>query len=100
MTVELDAEALAATQELAWRDESVITDATITRIVTAYLEAVEARKPVLQVRLHDGPEYRWTAYDTRNNLVVAASTQGYNDPRDRDHNIEMVLGGGYRLDIS
>lgn len=65
----------------------------------AYLEILEAKKPELRVVKHDGAEFRWTAYDTRNDLIVAASTQGYNDPRDRDHNIEMVLGGGYRLDL-
>lgn len=113
MTIEVDEEALvAALKSAPMLDSSAMTAALappfdpqplliamLGPMVAAYLEAVEAKKPELRVVKHDGAEFRWTAYDTRNDLIVAASTQGYNDPRDRDHNIEMVLGGGYRLDL-
>ena len=91
MTVEPDLEALNA----------ITHDAGDEELIRSYLDAAEANKPALWVvRYDDGETYRWTAIDTRNGRIVAASTQAYDDPRDRDHNIEMVLGGGYRLDIS
>ena len=96
MTIEVDQEALAE----AWGGDDYANMTLTAPLVQAYLEAAAARKPVLRVlRYDDGETYRWTAVDSRNGLVVAASTQGYDDPRDRDHNIEMVLGGGYRLDL-
>jgi hypothetical protein len=66
----------------------------------AYLSDANSRLPLLKVRRYtdEAGEERWTATDP-NGETVGGSTEGYSDPRDRDHNAVKVLTGQYRIEF-